>query len=267
VTRRAFVADDGVRIVYDDAGPPAGPPVVLCHGLAASARQFAEDAGHFAGLGYRVLAPNLRGHGESGKAARGRVADYTIARMAADLRQLLDNAGVGPVHWVGNSLGGILALELLKAHAERFRTLATFGTSFALNLPPLAAHVIPLSYAVLGRRLVAVITARGTTRDPGARALIADVLRTNDPQVGYAVAANLVRYDLREAARASRVPMLLLRGGLDRAVNRALRRTLPAVQGRAGFTLVEVPHGGHCANLDATDAVRRELLRFWTANA
>jgi pimeloyl-ACP methyl ester carboxylesterase len=93
------------------------------------------------------------------------------------------------------------------------------------------------------------------------------VLRANDPQVGYAVAANLVRYDLSAAARDSDVPMLLLRGGLDRAVNQALRRTLPAVEGRAGFTLIEVPRGGHCANLDATADVRRELLKFWAANA
>jgi pimeloyl-ACP methyl ester carboxylesterase len=267
VTSRAFVTDDGVRIVYGDHGPADGPPVVLCHGLAASARQFAADAEYFAALGYRVLVPNLRGHGDSGRAAGGGIADYSISRMAADQVQMLDHAGAGPVHWVGNSLGGILALELLKANAHRFRTLAMFGTSFSLKLPPIAAHMIPLSYAVLGRRLVAWITARGTTRDRAARALIAEVLRENDPRVGYAVAANLVRYDLSAAARKSRVPMLLLRGGMDRAVNRALRRTLSKVQGRPGFTLIEVPRGGHCANLDATEDVRRALVKFWRSTS
>ena len=213
-----------------------------------------------------MLVPNLRGHGESGKAAGGGLADYTIARMAADLVQMLDHAGAGSVHWVGNSLGGILALELLRNHAARFRTLSMFGTSFALNLPPVGARVIPLSYALLGPRLTAWITARGTTRDPAGRALIAEVLRANDPQVGYAVAVNLCRYDLTDIALTSRVPLLLLRGGQDRAVNRALRRSLPAVRGRPGFTLVEVPKGGHCANLDATGQVRRELLKFWSVH-
>ena len=35
------------------------------------------------------------------------------------------------------------------------------------------------------------------------------------------------------------------------------------MRGRPNFTLVEMPEGGHCANLDATDQLRAELLRFW----
>ena len=103
---RAFVTDDGVRIAYSDYGPADGTPVVLCHGLAAAARQFVQDAEYIAGLGYRVLVPDLRGHGESGKLAGGRVADYAIPRLASDLIGMLDDAQAGAVHWVGNSLGG-----------------------------------------------------------------------------------------------------------------------------------------------------------------
>src|SRR5690606_23714166 len=115
-----------------DLGPPAGTPVVLCHGLGAAGEQLAEDARYFAGRGYRVLLPDLRGHGRSGTPVPPTRAAFTIPLMAADLLAMLDDAGVGPVHWVGNSLGGILALELLGAHAARFRTLATFGTAYRL---------------------------------------------------------------------------------------------------------------------------------------
>ncbi len=61
-----LTTDDGVRIAYDDLGPRAGVPVVLCHGLAAAGVQLAADAGYFAALGLRVLVPDLRGHGRSG---------------------------------------------------------------------------------------------------------------------------------------------------------------------------------------------------------
>jgi pimeloyl-ACP methyl ester carboxylesterase len=257
------LTDDGVAIVYDDLGPQDGVPVVLCHGLAAAGEQLTADAEYLAGLGYRVLVPDLRGHGRSGKPRAMTAESFSIPRMADDLLAVLEQAGVGPVHWVGNSLGGILALQLLARHEARFRTLATFGTAYRLSLPRWGAHVIPWSYALLGAARNGWLTARGTTRNRAARPLIGRLIAQFDPQVGRYVAENLASYDLRANARAARLPILLLRGGLDGHVNRALGPTLAAMRERENFTLVDLPEGGHCANLDATGAWRRELLAFW----
>lgn len=255
-------SDDGVRIVYADAGPRDGTPVVLCHGLAAAGEQLAADADYFAGLGYRVLVPDLRGHGRSGRPAPLTRQSLSIARMASDLLAMLDQAAVGPVHWVGNSLGGILALHLLAAHERRFRTLATFGTLYRLGLPRWRT-LIPLSYRVFGRALVATLTARGTTRDPRARVLVENMIRQNDPAVGGLLASNLASYDLTANAQRATLPILMLRGGRDGLVNLGLGRSIAAMQGRSNFTLVELPEGGHCANLDATEIWRAALLAFW----
>ena len=84
-----------------------------------------------------------------------------------------------------------------------------------------------------------------------------------DPKVGKLLAGNLASYDLIANATAATLPILMLRGGRDAAVNAALGPTLATMQGRSNFTLVELPEGGHCANLDATDQLRAELLRFW----
>jgi len=253
---------DGVRIVYDDHGRRGGVPIVLCHGLAAAGEQLSADAVYFAGLGYRVLVPDLRGHGRSGKHVPLTRESLSIARMAADLVAMLDHAGVPPVHWVGNSLGGILALQMLAEHEARFRTFTTFGTAYRLSMPR-AGWTIPLTYRLLGRTLVAKMTALGTTRDPVARVLIEKLIRQNDPEVGGLLATNLASYDLIANAQRAKLPMLMLRGGRDGAVNAALGPTLAAMRGRANFTLVEIPEGGHCANLDARDVWRKALLDFW----
>lgn len=259
-----FTTDDGVRLVYDDLGPREGTPVVLCHGLAAAGEQMAADARYFAGLGHRVLVPDLRGHGRSGKPVPLSAAAFSIPRMAADLLAMLDQAGVGPVHWVGNSLGGILALQLLPIQAGRFRTLATFGTAYRLSLPRWGARFIPLGYGLLGPGLTGRLTAWGTTRAPAARPVIQRLVARFDPLVGCFLAENVARYDLIPNALAATLPILMLRGGRDQQVNAALGPTLAAMQGRPNFTLVELPEGGHCANLDATGAWRAELLRFWS---
>ncbi len=253
---------DGVRIVYDDHGTRPGTPVVVCHGLAAAGEQLRADAEYFAGLGYRVLVPDLRGHGRSGRPQPLTPESLSIARMADDLVEMLDHAGAAPVHWIGNSLGGILALQMLGQHEKRFRTLATFGTAYRLGLPQLGG-LIPLSYRLLGAGLVAKLTALTTTRDKAARVLIEKLIRQNDPEVGGMLASNLATYDLIANAMQAKLPILMLRGGRDGAVNASLGATIAAMHGRENFTLVELPEGGHCANLDARDAWRAALLRFW----
>ena len=176
---------------------------------------------------------------------------------------MLDHAAAGPVHWVGNSLGGIVALEMLGAHEGRFRQLATFGTAYRLALPGGFGGLVPLSYRVFGAALNARVTAWRTTRNAAARPIIEKLVRQFDPQVGGILVNVLARYDLIASATAVSLPILLMRGSEDRAVNAALGPTLAAMRGRPNFTLVEIEGGGHCANLDATAAWRAALLAFW----
>lgn len=259
----SFRAEDGVSIFYEDWGPQDGEAVLLCHGLAAASAQFREDAAFFAARGFRVLVPDLRGHGRSGKAGPDDADGYAFTRMGRDMLGVLDSAGVANVHWVGNSLGGIIALSLLERDGARFRTLATVGTAYRQQLPSWTPAMFPLAQALLGARLKARLTAALTTRNRTARLLVARLVAASDPQVGRQIAIQACRYDFTTAARETAVPMLLLRGGRDTAVNTALKPTLEAMRKKNGFTLVDLPEGGHCANLDAIDAWREALLGFW----
>jgi pimeloyl-ACP methyl ester carboxylesterase len=260
---RRFTTDDGIDIAYGDFGPRGGAPVVLCHGLCASGRQFQSDARHFAALGYRVLVPDLRGHGASGAPEGFDPDGFTLPRLAADMLAMLDDAEVEAVDWVGNSLGGIVALEMLKAASGRFRSFATFGTSYRLSLPAFVPQIFPLIYGLFGRGIVSGVTARVTTDDICGRTLVAEMLEAFDPKAGRAVAANVRRYDLIEPARAYAGPILMIRGGRDRAVNAALGSTLRAMEGRRNFARVDIRRAAHCANLDTPHEVRATLADFW----
>jgi pimeloyl-ACP methyl ester carboxylesterase len=249
-------AADGTRLHYGSFGPKGGQTIVLCHGLAA-------DAIHFADAGYRVLVPDLRGHGRSSTPAIVSPDGFTIPTMADDMLGMLDQAGAAPVHWVGNSLGGIVALELIARAPSRFASLTFFGTAFALNLPALVDPVFPLLYATLGRRLLSRIVAFNTTRHASARPLLAAMAQAFDPRVGAAISANVRRYDLLANALAYPGPVHVLVGGRDNAVNLALRPALERIGPRPRWTITELPEGGHCANLDASQAWRDALMSFW----
>ena len=258
-----FTTGDGVTLAYRDLGPREGTPIALCHGLAASGRQFEADAAWFSARGYRVIVPDLRGHGRSGRPEALEARHFGIARMAEDMLGMLDDARIGAIHWVGNSLGGIVALDMAGRAPGRLLSLATFGTAYALALPGIVPPVFPLVYGLLGRRIVSAVTARITTPDPAGRALVSEMLEAFDPHVGQAVAENVRRYDLTAAALGYPGPILMIRCGRDRGVNAALGPTLAAMEGRANFRRVELPHAGHCANLDQPDQVRKLLEAFW----
>ena len=95
-------------------GDPGAPPVLCLHGVMGHGRRFRRLAEERLGR-FRVLAPDLRGHGRSGWEP-----PWTIAQHVEDLRETLEAAGVEHATVIGHSFGGRLTLELAAAGvAER----------------------------------------------------------------------------------------------------------------------------------------------------
>lgn len=122
---------DGLAIAYLDERPPAetgAVPVLLLHGFASSARVNWVDTGWIRTLvasGRRVIAPDNRGHGASGKPRSP--ADYSTERMAADALNLLDHLGIRQADVMGYSMGARIAAVLALTAPERVRRLVLGG--------------------------------------------------------------------------------------------------------------------------------------------
>lgn len=266
IQRHRVTTGSGVPLVYAEYRPEkqCADDILMVHGLASSGLQFHEDALRLAGIGHRVIVPDLRGHGASGvPAGPVSVADFSIPIMAADVLAVLDHAKSDRVHWVGNSLGGILALWLLgTANEYRLRSLALFGTCFSMNLPPLVGSVLRLSF-LPGAPITAWLTARTTTGSDTGRRSIEAAIRQFNVDAGAAIASHVRNYDFVSNARTYDRPLLLLWGGKDHAVNLGLRRDIDKFADHANFSRVDLPLGGHCANFDMPDAFHAALAEHW----
>lgn len=164
---------------------------------------------------------------------------------------------------MGNSLGGIVGLHLLSRAPLRFLSFATFGTAYSLNLPRAAPKVMPLAYRLLGPHRLGRITAALTTAGPKARELITEGIAAFDPGPGERIADAVRAYDLAPAAQQFDGPILVIRGGRDRAVNLALGHTFAAMTCHPRFERIDLEDAGHCANLDVPDEMCRVLDDFW----
>lgn len=131
-----FTASDGVTISYDDTGVPDGKPVLLVHGFASNRNEGWKRTGWYAAFerrGQRIIAPDTRGHGQSGKPHDP--ASYAPERRLADLTELLDHLGIKRADVVGYSMGARLALSLAMAAPERIDQLVVGGIGGRLFTP------------------------------------------------------------------------------------------------------------------------------------
>ncbi len=97
------------------AGPQSGVPVLLVHGLGWDHTLWAGQIETLAGLGFRVVAPDLRGMGETDKPD----GPYTIDLYAEDLLALMDALGNTRFMVAGFSLGGIITAAMIGRASER----------------------------------------------------------------------------------------------------------------------------------------------------
>jgi 3-oxoadipate enol-lactonase len=103
----------GTRLAYRVWGSPGAPPLVLLHGLGEGAADWDGVAPAFARQ-RRVYAPDLRGHGRS-----GRPGDYSVELMEADALGFLDALELDRVDLIGHSMGGLVGYLLAGDHPER----------------------------------------------------------------------------------------------------------------------------------------------------
>lgn len=257
-----FVRRGAYEIAYFTMGPRSGRTVVLVHGLAASGLQFVEDAHWLAGRGYFVVVPDLRGHGRSISPPSRSDADFTLEKMANDLGALLLELGREDVVWVGNSLGGILALQLLAQPSPPISRLMMFGTAVALNVPRFMIEASALGLKISGRGLAARVLAPLTSSDPKAQRLLSAIAGRIDADAVRRAALSASHYDLSASAARFEGPVLIIKGKRDFWVNQVIDQTIDIFRQNPRFTLIALDKAGHCANLDATEAVRTALAEF-----
>jgi pimeloyl-ACP methyl ester carboxylesterase len=143
-TSRTF-RSGSVEIAYLDEG--AGDPIVLIHGFASNKETNWVHPGWVTTLtraGYRVVAPDNRGHGASTKLYDP--ADYHTELMAADVVALLDHLGIATADLMGYSMGARIAAFYAVLHPQRVRSVVLGGLGIHLvegvGLPESIAYAL-----------------------------------------------------------------------------------------------------------------------------
>ena len=112
LARRTVEIEDGVTLHYIEAG--AGKPLLIIPSWSLSAEAYKHQLHALSGS-RRVMALDMRGHGESSPPAHG----YRVSRLAADVRALIDALDLGEVDMMGHSIGSSIIWSYLDLFGER----------------------------------------------------------------------------------------------------------------------------------------------------
>jgi pimeloyl-ACP methyl ester carboxylesterase len=257
-----FRASDG--LFYRAVGE--GEPLLLLHGLMASGAMFEPLVATLRG-DFRMIVPDLRGHGRSGQLA----GPYDVAALAADLDAVLHEAGVERCAVLGYSHGGAVAQQLAHtrpAAVSRLMLACTYACNVATTRERLEASVLLALLAFLSPATLANLIMRPTRTRPGGEiglteaqaAWLRKVMAANQRRPMRGAARGLVTFDARPWLAEITAPTLVIGGTHDTGVPRhhfdTLVSGIPDARGclidRGGHTLLWT----HTAEL--VEIVRRQ---------
>ncbi len=255
-------------------GTVSSPPAVLLHGFTGHGGGWATQAEAFSAAGYRVLAPDLLGHGLS--PAPSNPDRYEMERAAADLAALLRANSDEPAHLLGYSMGGRLALYFALTYPAQVRSLTLESAS-----PGLAAESERAQRRERDNALAEQIEREGISafvdfweslplwesqrerlNGEQRQQLRAQRLRNRPSGLANSLRGmgTGAQPNLRPRLPTLAAPTLLLAGADDGkfvAVNREMAQHIPDAR------LVVLPHAGHNVHLERPNAFIGHVLSYW----
>jgi pimeloyl-ACP methyl ester carboxylesterase len=125
-TRERRVATNGIELHVVEAGE--GFPVVLAHGFPELSYSWRHQIPALADAGYKVIAPDQRGYGQSDQPEA--ITDYDIHHLTDDLLGLLDEAGHERAVFVGHDWGSMVVWQMALLHPERVAGVVGMSVPF-----------------------------------------------------------------------------------------------------------------------------------------
>jgi 3-oxoadipate enol-lactonase len=256
------IKSDDAEIVYWTLGE--GRPVVLLHPFPVH-HEFWLPVAESLATQYRVILPDLRGHGESG-AGEG---PATIEKYAVDLSRVLDDADVGRAPMIGVSIGGYVLFEFWRKYRGRVAAFGLCNTKASADGPEARAARLQAANDVVERGTEPFLEAQiprlfgKTTRETrpdlvdGALRMMRKMSPEDIAQVHRGMAA---RPDSVDTLKTINVSTLLITG--DEDILTGVNEARLMQQHISGSQLRVIPKAGHYAVWEHPEEATKLLRQF-----
>jgi 3-oxoadipate enol-lactonase len=244
-----------------------GPPVVLLHPFPANHELWLPAAQQLASR-YRLILPDLRGHGDSGVGE----GPATMPKHAADISRILDDARVGRAAFAGVSIGGYVLFEFWRRNRDRVSALTLIDTKAAPETPEGRAGRLQSAADVLERGVDPFIESMlhkllgETTRHARPDLLEAPqkmMLKMSPEDISLVLKGMAERPDSIPTLKTITVPTLILVGDEDTLTSVADAELMK--QNISGSQMKVISRAGHYAVWEKPEETGKVLRQFLDA--
>lgn len=241
------------------AAEKAPAPLLLIHGLGADRNMWRPQIGSYPELGFRLIVPDMRGHGRS-----SRVDSLEISDWSDDLRDLLDHLEIEKATVAGVSMGGVIAQSFAVHYPERTARLIVCDSfcelsSFGDKLKGFFALAGLYPFKLFGKEALAKAVGSAYA-DPEVKAYFTEVTRRTDLDQIILARKAINKVDFFSELRSLDLPALVLVGtNFGESFVAMSRKIAEAIPG-ARFHALE--NAGDPSNMVNTEAFDREVVKF-----
>lgn len=250
-----------VELHYEKQG--SGLPVVLLHGFPFDHRIWRAQIDALS-RDYLVIAPDLRGHGQSPVPA----GIYDMSQLAGDVAALLDELGIDQAVWVGHSMGGYVTMAALREADDHVTGAALVATQPLADThdkrvqreesAKVAEQNGPtnIAHSMLG----AIFSPKVEGSDPLAQRMYEIMVDTSPTGIAGALRGMAERPDSTDVLKNASVPVLVVAGEDDQIVEVDLAREMADMIPGARFELI--PDAGHMPMVEQPEQLTQALRGF-----
>jgi 3-oxoadipate enol-lactonase len=253
---------NNIQLAYDDEG--AGPAIVLVHGYPFNRTMWDEQAAELRN-NYRVIRPDLRGHGET-ESSEG---PATMNLMAHDIASLLDHLRVSRAVIGGLSMGGYVTLafhQLFPSRVEKLLladTRAQADTEEQKKVREEQAQKIPAEgmAGIVDAMLPKLLAPDTVSKRPEVVKRVRDMMLQTKPEGAAAALRGMAqREDQTERLSQIDVPTLIVVGREDAITPVADSEKMH--QAIANSKLIVIENAGHVSNIEQPEQFNRAMIEF-----
>lgn len=254
-----YLKVNGINLFYKSIG--TGAPVLFLHGLGSSARDWERQVPYFSRF-YRVITVDVRGHGQSDKPA----TPYSIPLFAADIAAFIRALKITPVHLVGISMGGMIALQIGADAPDLLKSMVVVNSMPALHIQTLKEKLMLWQrlwiVKLLGMRQMGMFLAKRMFPLPeqaGLHQTFAERWAENDKRAYLNAMRGLVNWDVTDRLPYITCPVLVVAADGDYttvAEKKAYLARIPRGE------LATVLHSRHATPVDQPDAFNKIVHAF-----
>jgi pimeloyl-ACP methyl ester carboxylesterase len=252
VVGKALSADK-VEIVYQSQGK-GETAVIFIHGGFVDRSSWRNQMKPFSAK-YRVIAVDLAGHGESGKNRK----KWNIFNFAEDIRAVIEKENIRKTVLVGNSLGGLVALETARLVPDKVLGIVAVDTFQDFIIPPPAyiqqqTRALASDFPGTMRKMARSLFHKDV--DPVLYAEVEKKMLNHSSQKVVAIFESFPTYDLIDAAKKVPHPIRCIIGDLHPPQMEQNREVHP------DYDAVVMPHTGHYPMLEKPELFNRHLEKI-----